>query len=290
MSINTKKPTFYGYLEGWLSIIVNILLFILKYWAGVVTGSVALVVGAWHSLSDSLTSIVVIIGVKVSSKPADKQHPFGHGRAELVGSIIIGTLLFYVASNFMVESISKIKSHELVEFGLFAKVAVITSIICKEILAQYAIWAGKKIKSNALIADGWHHRSDSITSIIILVGIFIGKYFWWMDGALGIIVSLVLFYATFKIMKSTISAIIGEKLDEDIIIKIHELAKNTYTRDIKIHHIHYHTYGRHSELTFCIMLPPKMRLKNAHDIANKLEKLIQNECGMESTIHLEPLE
>ena len=288
MNIN-EKAKIYGYLEGWLSIVVNIILFIIKYWAGLVTGSVAIIADAWHSLSDSLTSIIVIVGVKISSKPADKEHPFGHGRSELIGSIIIGTLLFYVACNFMLDSIFKLKEHKQVQFGLLAKVAMMVSIVSKEILAQISIRMGKKVNSNALIADGWHHRSDSISSIIILVGIFVGNYFWWIDGVLGIMVSLVLFYVTFEIMKSGISSIIGEEPDEKLIKIIHELANRVYPEDMQIHHIHCHNYGRHRELTFHIMLPQDMELKDAHDIATEFEKMIQEDSGIETTIHLEPL-
>ena len=111
---NNEKAKFYGYLEGWMSIIVNLILFIVKYWAGIVTGSVAIIADAWHSLSDSLTSVVVIVGVKISSKPADKEHPFGHGRAELISAIVISILLATVGLNFIIESIKFKKNMEKV--------------------------------------------------------------------------------------------------------------------------------------------------------------------------------
>jgi len=97
-----------AYLEGIVSIFLNIILFALKYWVGVITGSIAIIADAWHTLSDSLTSLVVIIGAKVSSKPADKEHPFGHGRAESIASIIIGVLLFGVGLNFLFDAIQKL--------------------------------------------------------------------------------------------------------------------------------------------------------------------------------------
>jgi len=103
MKKNNKKLS---YIEGWLSITSNILLFILKYWVGIVTGSIAIIADAWHSLTDSISSIVVLIGAKVSSKPADKNHPFGHGRAELIASLIIGVLLAVIAFSFLEKSFS----------------------------------------------------------------------------------------------------------------------------------------------------------------------------------------
>ena len=257
---NNKDFNFYGYLEGWLSIFINAFLFALKFWAGIATGSVAIIADAWHSLSDSLTSVVVIVGVKISSKPADQEHPFGHGRAELIGSVIIGVLLFFVACNFIIESVVKLKNHEPVEYGKIAIIAIVVSIVSKELLAQFSIWAGKKVNSKALIADGWHHRSDSITSVLILIGIFFGKYFWWIDGVLGILVSLVLVYVTYEILRDSVSSLIGEKPGEEIIKKIRMHAREVYDGDIQVHHIHCHNYGLHTEMTFHIKLPGKILL------------------------------
>src|SRR5210317_2160920 len=107
--INRKKLV---YRQGWISIFINGLLFIAKYWVGIITGSIALMADAWHSLSDSLTSIIVIFGAKISSKPPDKEHPFGHGRAELIASIIIGAILGFVGFEFAKESISKLMNRE----------------------------------------------------------------------------------------------------------------------------------------------------------------------------------
>lgn len=285
---NSKDFNFYGYLEGWLSIFINGLLFALKFWAGTVTGSVAIIVDAWHSLSDSLTSVVVIVGVKISSKPADREHPFGHGRAELIGSIIIGVLLFFVACNFIIESVLKLKNHEPVEYGTIAIVAIVVSILSKEVLAQFSIWAGKKVNSKALIADGWHHRSDSITSVLILIGIFVGKHFWWMDGVLGILVSLVLVYVTYEILRDTVSSLIGEEPGEELVKKINSLAREVYDGDIQLHHIHCHSYGLHTEMTFHIKLPAKMHLDEAHEIASRLENMIWQKHRIDVTTHIEP--
>ena len=173
---------------GWVSIFTNLALFGLKYWAGLVSGSVALIADAWHTLSDSISSVLVIGGVKLSQKPADKSHPFGHGRYELIATIIIGCLLIWVSYNFIVESVEKLQNKESASYGAFAIIATIISVISKEGLAQYSFYIGRKTNSRVVSADGWHHRSDAISSIVILVGIFIGRYFWWADGVLGILV------------------------------------------------------------------------------------------------------
>ena len=284
-----RDDNFLKYLEGWLSIFVNIFLFILKYWAGVVTGSIAIIADAWHTLSDSLSSVVVVVGVKVSNKPADKEHPFGHGRAELIASIIIGMLLAVIAFNFVLESIEKLKHHESVQYGTFAIVATVVSIIVKELIAQFAFWAGKKTKSVTLKADGWHHRSDAISSVIILVGIFLDPYFWWIDGVLGIIVAIMIFYAAFEIMRDASSPLLGEKPDEELIRRLTSLSKEKAGFDVKVHHIHMHRYGDHTELTFHIKLPEKMLLNEAHQICNEIERELKTKDNIFATIHAEPI-
>jgi cation diffusion facilitator family transporter len=287
--ISKKHKTFIGYLEGTISIILNTLLFGLKYWVGIKTFSIAIIADAWHTLSDSLTSMVVIIGFKVSSKPADKKHPYGHGQAEIISSIIIGTLLAVVGVNFLIASIQKFINHQSASYGNLAVIVFIISVIVKEGLAQFSIRAGKKINSQSLIADGWHHRSDALVSLMILVGIFTGKYFWWVDSIMGVIVSLVIFYTTYIILKETISTLIGEEPSKDFEAEIRKIITNNVSYDVKLHHLHSHKYGDNKELTFHIRLPAGMRLEEAHRIAEELENKIREEMNIEATIHAEPI-
>ena len=276
-------------IEGWLSILLNILLFILKYWAGIVTGSIAILADAWHTLSDSFTSIIVLLGVKLSKRPANEEHPFGFGRAELIASIIISVLLFVVGFNFIIESFIKLSNHEITKFGNIAIIAISISIILKEAMAKFAFWASKKSDSTVLKADAWHHRSDAISSIIILIGVFFGKYFWWIDGVLGIIVAFLIFYAAYEILKQTISPLIGKRPDDELTQKIKTICNNVSKSDVYIHHIHMHNYGKHIEITFHIQLPGDMKLEDAHSVANDIEKEIRNRLSIEATIHMEPI-
>ncbi|MBA7519393.1 Manganese efflux system protein MneP [subsurface metagenome] len=295
MKINQKKQiskkykTFIGYLEGTISIILNTLLFGLKYWVGIRTFSIAIIADAWHTLSDSLTSLVVIIGFKVSSRPADKKHPYGHGQAEIISSVIIGTMLAIVGFNFLIASIQRFINHQSAVYGNLAVIVFIISVIVKEGLAQFSIRAGKKINSQSLIADGWHHRSDALVSLMVLVGIFMGEYFWWVDSIMGIIVSLVIFYTTYIILKESISSLIGEEPSEDFEAEIRKIVTNSVSRDVKLHHFHSHKYGDNRELTFHIRLPADIRLEDAHRITEKLEKKIREEMNIETTIHAEPI-
>jgi len=286
--ITDKYRISIGYLEGFISTILNILLFGLKYWVGIKTFSIAIIADAWHTLSDSLTSVIVIIGFKISSKPADKEHPFGHGRAELISSVIIGTLLAIIGFNFLMESIHRFVNHQSANYQNLAVIMFIISTIIKEGLAQFSIRAGKKINSYSLIADGWHHRSDAIVSFLILIGIFLGEYFWWLDSVMGIAVSLIIFYTAYKISKNAISALIGEKPDEDLISEIRKIVNCNISRDVKLHHLHFHIYGNTKELTFHIRLPGDMRLEEAHQVATNLEEKIKEKMDIETTIRIEP--
>ena len=132
-----------GYLEGFISIILNILLFLLKLWVGVQTFSIAIIADAWHTLSDSLSSVAVLIGLRASKKPPDEEHPYGHGRAELVSTLLIGLVLALIGVNFLRESIDRLINHEAVIFGFWAKVVTIISIVAKEGLAQLSFFAAR---------------------------------------------------------------------------------------------------------------------------------------------------
>lgn len=283
-----KKNKYLAYLEGWFSIVLNTVLFVLKYWIGIITNSVAIIADAWHTLSDSLTSIVVIAATRASSKPADKEHPFGHGRAELIASIIIGVLLSAVALNFIIDSINRLIERKSAMYNLLAIIIIFGSVLAKEIIAIFSFWAGKKTNSNLLIADGWHHQSDAISSIIILVGIFIGKYIWWIDGVLGIIISLFIFYTSYDILRQGINPLLGENPDSKLVRQVEEIASGICQENIHPHHFHMHKYGNHIELSFHIRLRGSMKLKEAHNMATEMENEIKKRLEIESTIHMEP--
>ena len=275
--------------EGWISIIGNTVLFGLKYWAGIVTGSLALIADAWHTMSDTISSIIVLIAAKVSRKPADDDHPFGHGRAEHIAAIIIGVLLAIIAFDFIVGAIEKFSSKEKTIFGTIAWVVTIISILAKEAMAQYAFWAAKKTNSSILKADAWHHRSDALSSIVILIGLTVGNYFWWTDSVLSFIVALMIGYTSYEILSKEITSLLGESPDDQLLISIRETAQNACDQPIYLHHIHIHNYGQHSEMSCHIKLPPKMPLEDAHDICTKIENAIEGKFGYISTIHPEPI-
>ncbi len=285
---DSKDKNKLAYSEGWLSISVNIVLFGLKYWAGIVSGSIALISDAWHSLSDSISSIAIIVGIKISSKPPDKHHPYGHGRAELITSLIIGILLVIVAVKLIIDSIANLKDPGQTEFGTLAIVIIIVSIIIKELSAQYAFYTARKTGFISLKADGWHHRSDAVSSVLILIGIFISPYFPLVDGILGIIISLFILHTAFSILKETASAVLGESPDAVFIKQLSDTANNSAGFDLKLHHVHMHKYGRHTEVSFHICLPENMTVSEAHNIVKNIKTDIFKQMQITVTTHIDP--
>jgi cation diffusion facilitator family transporter len=278
-----------NYLAGIISIIANALLFALKYWAGLVSGSVALLADAWHTLSDSLSSVAVLIGVKMSSRKADKKHPFGHGRIENLVAILIGVMLAIVAYEFITQAIDKLRNPESKAiFGTLAIVITAVSIVVKEGMAQFSFYIARKTGNTSVKADGWHHRSDALSSIVVLAGIFLQDYFWWIDAVLGICVSVILMVAVYKIIREAVDKLMGERVPDEIIAQVKTIIQETIGGDLQVHHFHIHNYGTHSELTFHINLPPDMTILEGHGIADRIEKQLRETMGIESTIHIEP--
>lgn len=278
-----------GYREGIVSVIVNLLLFILKYYAGIVSASVALIADAWHTLSDTLTSVVVIAGIKLSSKKPDKEHPFGHGRWEQVSALMIALLLGLVGVEFVKDSINKLQSHEAAVFGWIAYTATIISIVFKEALAQYAFYIARRTGNTAVKADGWHHRSDALSSAVVLMGLLLSRYFWWIDSILGLIVSFMLFYAAYGIIREAVNKILGEEPKAEIITHVNTIVSEVMGNSAFPHHYHIHNYGDHIEFTFHIKVPGEETVKEAHASATIIEQRIREELKMDATIHIEPL-
>lgn len=284
---NHKK---YGYLEGIVSIIGNIGLFCLKLFAGISTGSIALMADAWHTLSDSASSLVVLISVKLSNKPPDKEHPYGHGRYDLIAAIIIGVLLMVIAFDFGKESIERILDNEHIEYTLIAWIAVIVSIIFKEAMAQFAMFTYRKSNNESLKADAWHHRSDALSSGLLLIGLFLNKYIWWIDGVMGVALSLFIAYIAYKIMKNAIIRILGKQPDDEILNNIKSITNKAVGFDVKPHKIRLHDYVHEAELTLHIYLPKTLQLNDVHSITSRIRKSIYETYGYNTIVLTEPLE
>ncbi len=286
MDLKTRSV---GYFEGILSIIINTLLFGLKLHVGSQTGSVAIVADAWHTLSDTLTSLVVIIGFWAASRPKDKEHPFGHGRAELIGGLVIGVLLGLVGINFLKEAALQLRNREAILFSTSIIWVFAISFIAKEAIAQYSIRMGKRIGSTSLVADGWHHRSDAVASLLILFGSFLGRWLWWIDGVLGIIVSVLILYVAFDVIREAADSILGEPPSADLMQNIEDAVADAPGPLSDPHHILFHRYGENGAVSFHLRAPGNLPLERAHTLTTTIEREITARTSFQTTIHLEPL-
>jgi cation diffusion facilitator family transporter len=283
-----KKTNNLAKIEGWLSILINLLLFALKLIVGMAIGSIAIVADAWHTLSDSLSSLVLLIGVKLSEKPPDKEHPYGHGRFQLLATFGIGAMLAIVGVDFLMRAFKLFFENKEVIYGPIAIIVTVISIVAKEGLAQFSFIAARKVKSKALKAEAWHHRSDALSSLIILIGIFLNHKIPHVDSILGFFVALCILYTAYEIFKDVINSLLGMAPSKKIIAQITEIAKSETGREITPHHFHIHEYGGHIEITFHIFLPPEFTVREAHAFVDKIEKRIYNELGIYATVHFEP--
>jgi cation diffusion facilitator family transporter len=275
-------------LEGWLSVVLNTLLFGVKYWFGRASGSVSMTADAWHTLSDTLTSVVVIVGFFIMARPADREHPFGHARAEGISAIVIGVLLAVVGGSFLLDSVKRLLNFQAAVFSVAAIVVFAVSVVLKEALAQFAFWAGRKINSRSVSADGWHHRSDAIASALIVVGALVGRSVWWMDGALGIGVSLLILWTAVEIVRGSSSPLLGEAVDSVSTQRITDAIRREYPAVQDVHHLHVHRYGSNVELTVHVRLPAGMTVEEAHGISQRMEARLAAELGIVATVHVEP--
>lgn len=285
--IITNNNYKYAYLIGFISIILNTVLFAGKFAVGLKINSIALISDAWHTLSDTLTSVIMILGIFLSTRPPDKEHPFGHGRVEKITTLIIGLVLVFVGINFLKESITRIITGKII---IFTFLSVLVQAVCafsKQVLSILSFLTGKKQKIQALIADAWHHQSDVITSYLFLIGAALQKHIPLVDGYLGIIISIAILITAIDIIKSSTSPLIGEEIPEDLKESIVHKVNELDGRINDLHHFHYHRYGNHIEVTFHIRLPNSVSLEEAHEITQKIEMELLKD-NINATIHIEP--
>ncbi len=228
--------------------------------------------------------------MKQSRKNADEDHPYGHERYELIASLIIGVLLAVVAFEFLIDSIKKFSSDEKAVFGSIAIWVTVVSVIAKELLAQYSFRGAKITGLSVLKAEAWHHRSDAISSLVILVGIFLRNYIPMIDEILGIAVSCLLFHAAYEVLKDSINPLIGSAPSDELLENVKKICLKHAGPEAGAHHFHIHEYGNHIELSFHIRLNGEMSVNAAHDCVTAIENDIMHDLQVFATIHPEPLD
>jgi len=279
----------YAYLEAYISIAGNLILAAIKMVLGLLLNSISLLADAAHTASDVMTSIVVLLGFKLSSSPADEKHPYGHGRLEFIATFIISLMLLVVGIEFGKSSYARLISNEEVKGSIIVVLIMILGALIKEWMARFSIELGKRTNSSALMADAWHHRTDGIASILVAVAIIASYYgYYKVDAVFGLLVSALILYTGISISLSAISQIIGEVPEKDVLNDIESMALSI-SGVTNVHKVNVHNYGCHKEISLHIQVDNSMSLIKAHDISEQVERRIEANMDCKAIVHIEPM-
>ncbi len=274
--------------------VLNILLAGIKFVVGLIGNSQAVLADAFHSLSDLITDIAVLIGVKFWEPPADEEHPYGHKRIEAIVTFFIGILLAVVGAELLINAISSISEPVVKETELYwvALIGPILSIIGKEGVFRYTLKVGRKVRSSAVIANAWHHRSDAISSIPVLVTVLLAFFFpeWYFIDAVGaIIVSGFIFKVSFEIVKPAFYELTDKMVDRELLKKINKLALSV-DGVCSIHKTRTRIAGNSVLVDMHVQVDGDLSVRNGHEICEVVKYTVIDCCDevVEVLIHLEP--
>ena len=283
--------TAYGTLASMVGIFCNVLLFIVKASVGVVLNSISVTADAFNNLSDAGSSIVGLVGVKMASKPADADHPFGHGRIEYITALIVAFLVLEVGFTFLKDSIAKIREPEVIKFQLISVLILVLSIGVKLWLGLFNRKLGKKIDSKVMMATATDAIGDVVTtSVTILSIIFFHVTNINIDGYVGVIVALVVMWAGFGIAKDTLEPLIGEAVDPEEYYKIIQFVEN-YDGIVGSHDLIVHNYGPgRSMASIHAEVPNDVDIEISHEIIDRIERDAMKYLGIFLVVHMDPIE
>lgn len=279
-----------GIFQGWVSILVNSVLFGLKLTIGIMVGAVSVIADAVHTLSDVISSGAIIWGFKQAEKPADVEHPYGHGRAEYIATLIIAILLCVAGIEFIEASIERIRNPQLVSPAWWMIVLLLVTITLKEITARYAEFLSAKIASGTLHADAWHHRTDAISSLLVVCALIAGKYGYpAVDGWAGLGVALFLIYTGIEIAKDAVDDLIGKPPTSEEVETIRQIVMNV-DGVLGAHDITIHSYGHDKFASVHVEIDASETTAAAHDISEEVEGQLEKALGVEPTVHMDPVQ
>ena len=277
-----------------VGMIVNIALSVIKLLIGFIGNSQALIADGIHSFSDLTTDFSIIFGVKFWLRPADKDHPYGHQKIELLVTIFIAFVLMIIGLSILFKAIFSLHSDTKETPQLIAFVVAVISIISKELLYRYTVKKSEILKSSALKANAWHHRSDAISSLPVAVAIIISSIFpnlAFVDYIGAILVSIFIIYPAFKMIKDSVSNLLDESVDKETFEEISKIASNV-PNVIDAHDIRTRKIGETIFVDMHILVDKNITVKEGHDIAKAVKKTLlkQNSNILDVLIHVEPYE
>ncbi len=285
-----RVRTSYGNLGGITGIICNLILFTIKLLGGLVSGSFSIIADAFNNLGDLGSSLITLIGFKLSSKPADKDHPYGHGRMEYIAAFVVSCAIIIVGVELLKGSVEKIIEPEAPTAGIFTAAVLIISIFIKLWMAYFNRKLGKMISSDVLIATSKDSLNDCISTSAVLTAMVILYLFEInIDAYIGLAVSVMIIWSGIKSVKETLDPLLGVPPRKEDIKEIQKIVSTTPDY-LGIHDLIFHNYG--PGRTFCSLhleVPQNVNILSCHENIDKLEKTIYEKLGIETVIHMDPV-
>lgn len=280
----------YGMVCGSLGIVLNIMLFIIKIAAGIVSGAISIISDAFNNLTDAASSIITILGFRMSKQKADKDHPFGHGRIEYISGFTVSMVIILVGFELFKTSVQKIFDPVEVEYSMAAVTILAVSIAVKAYMAFYNYRIGKKISSAALYAAGTDSVSDSIATLAVLISLIISRFTSWnVDAWCGLLVSGFILFSGFRSAKDTVDSLLGTPPDKKLIDRIHSIV--FANEGISgIHDLVIHDYGPgRMMISLHAEVPADADILVAHDMIDRIETELKKALHCDAVIHMDPI-
>ena len=291
---NTKDPVVrakYGTLSGVVGIISNLILCTIKILAGMLSGSVSIMADGINNLSDAASSIVTLIGFKLSTKPADEDHPFGHERIEYISGMIVAFIIIIIGLSLLKSSIEKIINPTDVETNIYIYIILCISILLKLWQGIFNRKMGKKINSTALLATSQDSINDVISTVVVLIGIIITALTSFnIDGYLGILVSLFILKSGIDLVKETAKPLIGVAPTKE---EIEEISNKilSYEGILGIHDLVFHSYGPNKKfITVHTEVDSSVNVMLSHDMIDNIERDFKRDLNIDLVIHMDPID
>lgn len=287
---NEKVRGKYIFLGGLVGILSNFLLFVIKLSVGLITSSIAIMADAFNNLSDAGSSIITIVGFKLSDKPADAEHPFGHGRIEYISALIVSFMVMLVGFQFVKSSLERIFNPIDIKFETIPFILLLISIFIKLWLSRFNKFVGNKIDSSALKAASADALGDVFTSSCVAISFLASKFTSFpIDGYLGTLVALFILYSGFSLTKETLNPLLGEAPDPELVQKIQDMVLS-YDNITGVHDLIIHNYGPcrcmasiHAEV------PCDISIMEIHEIIDRAEREISEKLKIYLVIHMDPI-
>ena len=278
--------------------VVNVVLLVFKFVAGILGHSAAMVADAVHSLSDFVTDIIVLVFVHISGKPEDKSHDYGHGKYETLAMTIIGMALLVVAIGIVYNGLTKIMAwiggEQLEAPGMLALWAALLSIVLKEAVYHYSMVKARQLHSQALEANAWHHRSDALSSIGTAIGIggaiLLGQRWTVLDPVAFVIVGMFIVKVAIDLLRDGIGDLMEQSLPEEVENEMLQLVASL-PGVVKPHDLRTRRIGNHYAIELHILMDGDISLREAHEKASEVEDLLRHQYGDEThvAVHVEPI-